>query len=84
MSNALIVQYDVFACESRVTACTEDKKKDLYVASNIPELIEELEKISNELNIYDVKVSAPHAFIEEMSRAAQRKYANSKLQIGSI
>lgn len=69
----LIVDYDPFNIESRISLMQEGDKKDIYRApSNIPELAESLIGMANKLKVYSIRVRGPLAIIGEIkSRIAE-------------
>lgn len=63
----LIVDYDPFNIDSRVSLMQDGQKQDMYRApSNVPELAERLVSIANELKVYSIRVRGPLAIMSEV------------------
>lgn len=81
INDTIIVDYDPFAMESRVSVCKEGKRAQYSVASSLEELVDSLGKLADEHNVYSVKANAPYATIGEIARQASAIYTKNKLNI---
>lgn len=83
MMNAIVVDYDPFAMESRVSIVQEDSKETVRVCSGIEELSDVLVGFAYGKNVYSIKVSGPLAITSEIKRMVQNCEKNlySKNQI---
>lgn len=83
--NAIIVDYDPFAMESRVNVIKEGKHEQLGVASSIENLANDLVALTYQYNIYSVKVNAPLATTNEIKRQVNAlestTYSANKIQV---
>lgn len=88
MNNAIIVSYDPFARESRVSIVAENSKTQVNVCSSLEELTVELIKLSYGHDIYEIKLHAPPAIIEEIegriTKAERNIYAVNRINIEEI
>ena len=86
--NALIVSYDPFAMESRVSIYKDGQQECVPVCSNVNELVEQLTALAYENNIYSVKFHGPLAVTAEVKRAIEdyekNLYSNNKIVIEGI
>lgn len=85
---ALIVDYDPFAMESRVTLVEDGKRNQIKVASSIESLTEHLVAYSYDNNVYDVRVHAPLAITNEIERQVSTlentTYSENKIKVEGI
>lgn len=86
--NALVVDYDPFAMESRVSIVQDGKHEQVKVDSSIESLIESLVAYSYDNNIFDIKIHAPYAITGEIERQVRSlenlTYAKNKIKVEGI
>lgn len=68
MNDAIIVNYDPFVRESRVSIMKEGEKETIRICSEIEELSEALVGFAYGSDVYSVKVSGPFAVANEIKR----------------
>lgn len=82
---AIIVSYDPFAMESRVTLFKNGKQEQVDVCSDIPELTNSLVNLAYANNIYSVRVRSPLAIYTEIERTLKElestQYAENKIEV---
>ena len=88
MTDAIIVDYNVFAQESHVYVMKDGKRSSHRVASDIKSLASQLIAMAQETQIYNVRVSAPFAFIGEIRRQVQQlemiTYSENKITVEGL
>lgn len=88
MTNALVIDYDAFAKESRLYVMKDGKRSECRVASDINSLASEIVAMSQQTGIYNVKVNAPFAFIGEINRQVKQleatTYAENKISVEGL
>lgn len=88
ITNAIIVSYDPFAMESKVSIFTKDHQEQVSVCSEIGELAEKLIALAYQYNTYAVKIHAPFATTSEIKRVVEQNernmYSNNKINIEGI
>lgn len=88
MNNALIVSYDPFAMESRVSIMTNGHQEQVQVCSDINELAEQLVGLAYSNNIYEIKIHGPFATVCEIKRTVneyeKNQYSSNKILIEGI
>lgn len=86
--NAIILDYDPFAMESRICIVADGHTKYNQVTSEIDDAVEVIVGLAYSNNIYNVKVHAPSQMVGEISRRVQEQeqsdYVNNKITIGEI
>lgn len=87
--NALIIDYDPFAMESRMHVIRDGQDIERYaVESSIPKLAERIIQYAKESDIYDVKVRGPLAIISEIKRSVaeheMNTYSENKITVEGI
>lgn len=86
--NALLVDYDPFAMESRVSIYKEGEREQVTVCSNLSELTTQLTALAYEHNVYSVKFHGPFAITGEVRRAIEEYeknlYSENKIVIEGI
>lgn len=87
--NAIIVNHDLFAIESRVSIVREDGyQEQVSVCSEIDKLAEELVSLAHKYDIYSIKVNAPFAVASEIRRAVKEDeknmYSCNKITVDGI
>ena len=87
-NNAIIVNYDPFAMESKVSIFTNGNQEQVNICSEIGELAEKLIALAYQYNTYAVKIHAPFATTSEIKRAVEQNekstYSNNKIDIEGI
>lgn len=87
MSN-IIINYDPFAMESRVSIYKDGKQERVSIHSNVNDLANEIIKIAYDNNIYEVKTHAPFAFTSEIAKQIhefeQAQYSQKKITVEGI
>lgn len=89
MKECIIVEYDAFCRESRVTIYDkENKRTRIGVHNNIDELAKYIINVAYAHNIYEVKTHSPFAFTSELARTIHEyekdKYSEQKIKVGGI
>lgn len=89
MSNdVVIIDYDPFAMESRVSICKEGKREHVTVYSTIDELTNGIIGLAYQHNIYDIKIHGPFAIAceirKEVNRSEQNQYSQNKIKVEGI
>lgn len=88
MNNALIVSYDPFAMESRVSVMTDGHQEQVNVCSNISDLASKLITLAYSNNIYNIKVHGPFAILAEIKRTINEYehnvYSENKITVEGI
>lgn len=86
--NALLVEYDPFAMESRVSVYKDEGREQVTVCSDINELVSQLATIAYDNDVYSVKFNGPFAVTKELERAIQEYeknlYSSNKIVIEGI
>lgn len=88
MNDAIVISYDPFAMESRVTVVRENSNEQMNVASNMEDLTENLVNLAYKYNIYTVKTHAPLAITAEIKRniamLENKNYSKNKIIVEGI
>lgn len=88
MTDTIIIDYEVFSQESHLYVMKNGQRALHSVATDIRTLAKELIVISQETQIYNVKVRAPLAFMSEISRQVKQlemtTYAENKITIEGL
>lgn len=88
MNDALIIIYDPFAMESRVTVYKDNRSFYTTVASDIHELAEKIVPLAYEKDVYNLRISAPFEIVQEMRDTIKTiengKFSENKLVIEGI
>ncbi len=88
MTDALVIDYDVFARESRLYVMKDGKRSTCRVASDINTLASDVIGLAQQTGIYNVKVHAPFAFIGEINRQIKKleatTYAENKISVEGL
>lgn len=86
--NALLVDYDPFAMESRVSIFAEGERNQVSVCSDLTELVAQIATLAYEHNVYSVKFHGPFAITGEVRRAIEEyeknQYSNNKITVEGI
>lgn len=86
--NAIIVNYDPFAMESRVNIYKDGMQEHIVVHSDVEALANEIINIAYAQNIYEVKTHAPFAFTSEIAKRVheleQLQYSQKKILVEGI
>lgn len=84
----IIINYDPFAMESRVSIYKDGKQERVSIHSNINNLTNEVIKIAYDNGIYEVKTHAPFAFTSEIAKQIhefeQAQYSQQKITVEGI
>lgn len=83
IENALIVEYDPFSSESRITICKDGKRSYANAHSTIDDLARGIMALAYENNIFDVKVHGPFQ-IERKLDEVVRCYESSEYSVNNI
>lgn len=88
MTDAIIVDYDAFDRESRFYVMKDNKHLNCRVVSDIETLVSSLISLAKETQIYDVKIRAPRAFVNEIDRQVKQlemtTYSENKISIEGL
>lgn len=88
LNDCIIVKYDPFAMESRVSIYSQQKEQDMQVSSTISELTNAVISLAYSNQCYEVKIHAPASITEEIQREVQeceqQIYSTNKIQIEGI
>ena len=86
--NSIVVSYDPFAMESRVTVIHGDFNEQVSVASNMESLVEDLVALAYRYNTYNIKTHAPLAVTAEIKRQItaleNNRYSENKITVEGI
>lgn len=86
--DTIIVDYDPFAMESRVSICQERKREQTNVFSSIEELANGIIELAYKHNVYDVKMNGPFAIASEVNKMIKQleknQYSESKINVGNL
>lgn len=88
-NNYIVVNYDPFAMESRVSIYSDQKgQRNMQVSSTINELTNAILNLAYSNNSYEVKIHAPAAIVEEIQKEVkeceQKVYSVNKIKIEGI
>lgn len=85
MNKALLVEYDPFSMESRVSIFEDNVKDYVKVSSNLEDLTSNLVAIAYDTNIYSIKIHGPFAIANELDRMIRQyelnNYSENKITI---
>lgn len=86
--NNIIVSYDPFAMESRVTVIHGDFNEQVSIASDIESLVESLVPLAYRYDTYGIKIHAPFAVTAEIKRQVEalemRRFSENKITVEGI
>lgn len=86
--NSIIVSYDPFAMESRVTVINGELNEQVSVASDIETLAQDLVALAYKYDTYSVKTQAPLAITAEIKRQVNTLenniYSENKITVEGI
>lgn len=86
--NTVVVMYDPFAMESRISVMKDNHREQVSVASNIEDLAGAVTSIAYQQGINSVKIHAPLSIYSEIKRqiegAENNLYSKNTLDIGVI
>lgn len=86
--NNIIVAYDPFALESKVTVIHDDLNEQVSIASDIESLSQNLVALAYKYDIYDIKAHAPFAVTSEIKRQVNmlesKNYSENKITVEGI
>lgn len=86
--NTVVIMYDPFAMESRISLIQEGRHEQVSVASNIEELADATVSFAYNYGTNNIKVHAPLAIYGEIKRAIEavekNQYNKNNLDIGVI
>ena len=86
--NSIIVSYDPFAMESKVTVVHEDFNEQVSVASDIETLADNLVALAYRYDTYNIKTHAPLAITAEIKRQVEtqegRRFSENKIKVEGI
>jgi hypothetical protein len=80
----IIVDYDPFSFESRVTVVKNDKQEKVVVRSELNELAETLVSLSYKYDEYNIKTRAPYAITSEIRRLIDELDSKNKIIVEGI
>lgn len=85
----LIIDYEPFNTESRVSLMYAGEKQDAYkIPSNIPELVEQVIGLANKLQVYSVRVRGPLAIMSEIktkvAECEMRLFSENKITVEGL
>lgn len=87
-NNAIIIDYDPFAMESRISICKEGNKEYARVYSSMEELTNGIISLAYANEIYNIKVHGPFAVSGEIRRAINERekdmYSQNKITVEGI
>lgn len=85
MNNVLVVEYDPFSMESRVSIIRGDNTTYAKVYSNIDELTENLIVLAYESDVYNIKVHGPFEIAEQLGKKINEyelnQYSQNKITV---
>lgn len=85
MSDTILVEYDPFNTESRVSIYGNNSKEYINVSSEIEELTKALVTTAYKHNIYNVKVHGPFAIASQLNHMIaeyeNKQYSASKIKV---
>ncbi|MCM1324370.1 MAG: hypothetical protein NC218_09420 [Acetobacter sp.] len=88
MTDAIIIDYDVFAQESRLYIMKNGERSSSQIASDIHTLASDVIGVAQKTGIYNVKIHAPFAFMSEINRQIKQlemtTYAENKIMIEGL
>lgn len=89
LNDSLIINYDPFSQDSTVYISKEDgQKKSMTISSDISGLAEALIGLAYGQNIYSIKIRAPFAITNEISRqiiqTENTLYSENKIKVEGI
>ncbi len=88
IQDALIVDYDPFALESRVYTYKDGNRGQSSVYSSVEELANELVALAYQENIFYVKVNGPFMVQGQLNRLIkeqeQKEYSVNKINVGGL
>lgn len=86
--NAIIIDYDPFSLESRVSIYKNGTQETLKVYSNIDELANAIIAAAYKNNIFEVKTNAPEVFItgfnETINEYEKSQYSEHKITVKEL
>ena len=86
--NTIVIMYDPFAMESRISLVQEGQREQVSVASNIEELADATVSFAYNHGTNDIRVHAPLAVYGEIKRAIEavekNQYNKNSLNVGVI
>lgn len=86
--NVIIVDYDPFVMESRVTICTNGQRKYTKVCSSIDELTTNLIQTAYKENIFQILMNSPFAISSQVSETIKNQekeqYSYNKIKVGNL
>lgn len=87
--NAIIIDYDPFAMESRAYVMRDGNREESYiVASDISELTEKLVEVAKKHQVYNVRVRGPFAIMGEIKRSISlyemKTYEENKITVEGL
>lgn len=88
MNDTMIVTYDPFAMESRVTVVKGSDNEQMSVVSDIDILAENLVTLAYKYQVYNIKTHAPLAITAEIKRQVSnlenQNYSENKIVVEGI
>jgi len=72
----LLVDYDPFACDSRILIMQNGVRSSIDACSDIPELSKALISYAQQYNLYNMKIHAPVNFFYELKRITEKEELN--------
>lgn len=86
--NAIIIDYDPFAMESRISIYNNGAKEYTRVYSDLEEMVDGIINLSYEHKIYNIKVHGPFAISSELKKAISKServiYSQNKISVEGI
>ena len=86
--NSIVVSYDPFAMESRVTVIHGDFNEQVTVSSDIESLVADLVALAYRYDTYNVRTHAPLAITAEIKRQItaleNTRYSENKITVEGI
>lgn len=86
--NTIIIDYDPFAMESRVSILQDGDREHASVYSSLEELVSGVIELAYGHDIYNIKMNGPFAIASEVSRMVKQlertQYSENKINVGNL
>lgn len=86
--NTIIIDYDPFVMESRVSILNDGKREYANIHSSIEELPQNIIDLAYKNNIYDIKVNGPFSVATEIKERLKQyentRYSTNKITMGEL
>lgn len=86
--NTIIVDYDPFAMESRVSICKDNCREQTNVFSSLEELTNGLIELAYSHDVYEIKMNGPLAIASQVNQLVREyeknQYSNNRIKVGNL